>query len=61
MDPMWSFLLVDEPGEVMILYLALDRPCYYLLYRLCFWVEFPVQMRLCPIFIKLWILVKWTQ
>ena len=46
MDHMWSFLLIDGPGEVMILYLAPDGSCYYLLYRLYFWVELSVQRRL---------------
>ena len=46
MDPMWSFLLVDGLGEVMIRYLASDGPCYYLLYMLYFWIELPVQRRL---------------
>ena len=42
MDSMWSFLLVDGPEELMIRYLTLDRPCYYLLYMLYFWVEVPI-------------------
>ena len=51
MDPMWSFLLVDGPGEVMIRYLAPDEPCYYLLYMLYFCVELFVQRSLCLIFL----------
>ena len=61
MDHMWSFLLVYEPGEVMILYLVPDGPCYDMLYRLYFLVELLVQRRLCPIFVKLWVPVKGTQ
>ena len=25
----WSLLLISEPGEVIVLHWALDRPCYY--------------------------------
>ena len=41
MDLMWSFLLIDGPGEVMIRYLAPNGSCYYLLYMLYFLVELP--------------------
>ena len=29
--------------------------------QVVFWVELPVQRGLCPIFVKLWVLVKGTQ
>ena len=29
--------------------------------QVVFWVELPVQRRLCPIFVKLWVRVKGTQ
>ena len=61
MDLMWLFLLVDEPGEVMNDIWPPMGLCYYLLYMLYFWVELPVQRRLCPIFVKLWVPVKGTQ
>ena len=36
MDPMWSFLFISGPGEVIVLYWASNGPCYYVLYRLDF-------------------------
>ena len=29
--------------------------------QIVFWVELPIQGRLCSIFVKLWVLVKGTQ
>ena len=49
------FLFIRGPGEVIVLYWVSDGPCYYVLYML----EFPIQIRLCPIFVKIMDPSKW--
>ena len=39
------------PEWVMLLYII----------QFVFWVELPIQRRLCPIFVKLWVPVNGTQ
>ena len=34
-------------------------PCCYVITQVVFWVELPVQRRLCRIFVKSWVLKKW--
>ena len=34
------------------------RPCYHVIAQVVFWVELPVQRRLCPIFVKSWVSEK---
>ena len=60
MDPMWSFLLISGHGEVVVLYWASDGAMLLCFVQVVFWVEFPIQRRLCPIFVKLWV-IKGTQ
>ena len=36
--------------------------CYnYTIIQVVCWVELPEQRRLCPIFVKIWIPINWTQ
>ena len=53
-----QFLLINVLGVVMVLYWALNRSCDCIIVQVGFWIELPVQRRLCPIFVKLWILVN---
>ena len=51
MDPMWSILLLLRPWM-----------CYdYTVIQVVCMVELPEQRRLCPIFVKIWILINGTQ
>ena len=51
MDPMGSILIMFRP------WMGYD---YTAIQVIC-WVELPKQMRLCPIFLIIWILINWTQ
>ena len=46
-DPVWS--------------LYNNGPCFHVIVQIVFWVELPVQRRLCPIFVKSWVPEKGTQ
>ena len=50
MDPDGHCVILS-PGWVMLLYIL----------QVVFWVELPVQIRLCPIIVKLWDPIKGTQ
>ena len=51
MDPVWSILLLLRPWM-----------CYdYTVIQVVCWVELSEQMRLCPIFVKIWIPINGTQ
>ena len=57
-----QFLLINRLGAVNVLYWAPDGSCDCIIVQVGFWIELPIQMRLFPIFVKLWILVnriKW--
>ena len=56
-----QFLLINGPGTVIVLYWASDESCYCIIVHVGFWIELPVQRRLCLIFVKLWIPVNGTQ
>ena len=51
MDLVWSLLLLLRPwiGKG------------YTVIQVVYWVELPKQRRLCPIFVKIWILINETQ
>ena len=51
MDPMGSILLLLRPW----------MGYNYIFIQVVCWVEFPEQMRLYPIFVKIWILINGTQ
>ena len=51
MDLVWSILLLLRP------WMSYD---YTVIHVVC-WVELPKQRRLCPIFVKIWILVNGIQ
>ena len=55
------FLFINGPGAVIVLYWAPDGSCDYIIVHVGFWIELPVQRRLCLIFVKLWIPVNGTQ
>ena len=55
------FLLINGLGSVIVLYWAPDGSCDCIIIQFGFWIELPVQRRLCPIFVKLWISVNGTQ
>ena len=40
-DPVWSLYNIG--------------PCCHVIVQVVFWVELPIQRRLCPIFIKSWV------
>ena len=56
-----QFLLINGPGTVIVIYWALNWSCNYIIVHVGFLVELLVQRRLCPIFVKLWILVNGIQ
>ena len=51
MDHMWSILLLLRP------WMGYD----YTVIQVVCWVELLEQMRLCPIFVKIWIPINGTQ
>ena len=51
MDPVGSILLLLGP------WMGYD----YIVIQVVHWVELPEQRRLCPIFVKIWILINGTQ
>ena len=51
----------NEFDEVIVLHWALDGSCDCIIVQVWFWIELPIQRRLCPIFMKLWIPVNVTQ
>ena len=51
MDPVWSLLLM------LIRWMGYD----YIVIQVVFWVEFPEQRSLCPIFVKIWIPINGKQ
>ena len=51
MSHVWSILLMLRP------FMGYD----YTVIQVVCWVELPEQMRLCPIFVKIWILINRTQ
>ena len=36
-------------------------PCCHVIVQVVFWVELPIQRRLCPIFVKSWVPEKGTR
>ena len=56
-----QFLLIKGPSAVIVLYWASYGSCDYIIVQVGFWIEIPIQRRLCLIFFKLWILVNGTQ
>ena len=46
-DPMWSLYNIGS--------------CCHVIVQVVFWVELLVQRRLCPIFVKSWVLEKGTR
>ena len=56
-----QFLLINGPGAAIVLYWARDGSCDCIIMQVEFWIELPVQKRLCLIFVKLWIPVNGTQ
>ena len=46
-DPMWSLYNIG--------------PCFHVIVQVVFWVELPIQIRLCPIFVKSWVPKKGTR
>ena len=56
-----QFLLINGPGEVIVLYWPLDGSCDCIVVQVGFWIEVPIQKRLCPIFVKLWISINEIQ
>ena len=45
---------------VIVSYWVFDGSCYCIIVQVGFWVELPVQRRLCLIFVKLWIPMNGT-
>ena len=56
-----QFLLINKLSAVIMLYWAPDGSCDCIILQVGFWIVLHVQRRLCPIFVKLWILVNETQ
>ena len=56
-----QFLLINGPDTVIELYRAPDGSCDCIIVHVGFWIELPIQRRLCLIFVKLWIPVNGTQ
>ena len=56
-----QFLLINGLGGAIMLYWASKGSCYCIIIPVRFWIEFPVQMRLYSIFVKLWIPINGTQ
>ena len=61
MGPMWSILLINALGAVIVLYWAPNGSCDLIVVQVGFWIELLVQRRLCTIFVKLWIPINGTQ
>ena len=57
MGPTWSFYSYVDP--VWSLYNI--GPCCHVIVQVVFWVELPIQRRLCPIFVKSWVPEKGTR
>ena len=55
------FLIINGPSAVIVLYWALDGSSDCIIVQVEFWIELPVQKRLCLIFVKLWIPINGTQ
>ena len=55
-----QFLLINRPGTVIVLDCTPDESCDCIIVQVRFWIELPIQRRLCPIFVKLWIPVNGT-
>ena len=51
MDPAWSLQLLLRPW----------MGHGYTVIQVVYWVELPEQSKLCPIFVKIWIPINWTQ
>ena len=51
MDPMWSLLFLLRPW----------MGHGYIVIQVVYWVDLPEQRRLCPIFLKMWILINGIQ
>ena len=56
-----QFLLINGPDAVIVLYWASDGSCDCIIAQVEFFIELRVQMRLCPIFLKLWISINGTK
>ena len=52
---------INGPGAVIVLYEAPDESCDCIVVQVEFWIELPVQKKLCPIFVKLWIPINGTK
>ena len=57
MGPVRPLSLIIGPNEVIVLYWAMLLVFFL---QVVFWVELPVQRRLCSIFVKSWVLEKGT-
>ena len=53
-----QFLLINGPDAVIVLFWASDGSCDCNIVKVKFWIGLPVEKRLCPIFVKLWIPVN---
>ena len=51
MGPIRSLSLIIGPSEVIVLYWAMLSSFFV---QVVFWVELPIKMKLCPIFVKSW-------
>ena len=60
----WSwcgqFLIINRPCAIIVL-LGLGWVMLWYIVQVGFWIELPIQKRLCPIFVKLGIPVNGTQ
>ena len=56
-----QFLLINGLDALIVLYWAPDGPCDCIIVQVGFWIKLPVQKRLCPIFVKLWIPINGTK
>ena len=58
MGPVRPLSLIIGPNEVIVLYWAM-LPGFFV--HVVFWVELPIQRRLCLIFVKTWVPEKGTR
>ena len=47
-----KFLLINGPDVVIVLYWAPNGSCDYIIVQVGFWIELPIQMKLCPFFLN---------
>ena len=61
MDPVWSIFIHKWTRCDYCVILGLKWVMLLYIVQVGFWIELPVQMKLCPIFVKFWISVNATQ